>query len=97
MLDSVVHVDSVDGLLQANFFLAWISTIYIFPHGLPSFGIHNMLRTGFAGLVIVSTTRGMNLRCFGLPLTWSSASFYGTWLEQMELFGLWGAVMTEPC
>ena len=64
MLDSVVQADSVDGLLQANFSLAWISTIYIFPHGLPSFGIHNMLPIGFAGLVIVSTTRGMNLRGF---------------------------------
>jgi hypothetical protein len=97
MLDSVVHADSVDGLLQANFFVAWISTIYIFPHGLPSFWIHNMLPTGFAGLVIVAAARGMDLSCFGLPLTWSFTSCYGTGLEQMELFGLWGAVMTEPC
>ena len=50
MLDSVVQADSVDGLLQANFSLAWISTIYIFPHGLPSFGIHNNAANWFCRL-----------------------------------------------
>lgn len=55
MLDSVVHGDSVNCQLQADFFLTWISNNYIFPHGLLLFGIHNMSPTVFffAGLVLV--------------------------------------------